>query len=237
MLFFPITFYPLLKTVTVWCTEADFRNGTSRRKAHDDHNVINDTAIIVGISFYILVPDGQNRYCQFLFYHHHIAENTAGCRTRQACPYVCDYFWLSLFFPAFKPTCLPLPCRAMANKSVFRQCAAGGTPVTASHAHMTMTVTGLPSRWQESGAFPLYRCAAPCLFPWRVAPSYPLPFPFRLSVCPKFSCAAFRTASVCHFRCWGKGKDGIRNTNFLSKNLHALSGVVFYRKKFANPTP
>ena len=136
----------------------------------------------MGISFYILVPDGQNRYCQFLFYHHHIAENTAGCRTRQACPYVCDYFWLSLFFPAFKPTCLPLPCRAMANKSVFRQCAAGGTPVTASHAHMTMTVTGLPSRWQESGAFPLYRCAAPCLFPWRVAPSYPLPFPFRLYI-------------------------------------------------------
>lgn len=91
-------------------------------------------------------------------------------------------FLAFLIFPAFKPTCLPLPCRAMANKSVFRQCAAGGTPVTASHAHMTMTVTGLPSRWQESGAFPLYRCAAPCLFPWRVAPSYPLPFPFRLYI-------------------------------------------------------
>ena len=59
-----------------------FQKRHKQRNAHDDHNVINDTAIIVGISFYILVPDGQNRYCQFLFCHHHVAENAAGCRTR-----------------------------------------------------------------------------------------------------------------------------------------------------------
>ena len=195
MLFFPITFYPLLKTVTVWCTEADFRNGTSRRKAHDDHNVINDTAIIVGISFYILVPDGQNRYCQFLFYHHHIAENTAGCRTRQACPYVCDYFWLSLFFPAFKPTCLPLPCRAMANKSVFRQCAAGGTPVTASHAHMTMTVTGLPHGGRKAN-FPLICNTALNPSTWSCTPIHLSLFLFASTYMPPFPCRLQDSISV-----------------------------------------
>lgn len=39
-----------------------------------------------------------------------------------------------------------------------------------------------------------------------------------------------RTASGVIFVAWGKGKDGIRNSNFLSKNLHALSGVVFCLK-------
>ena len=224
MLFFPITFYPLLKTVTVWCTEADFRNGTSRRKAHDDHNVINDTAIIVGISFYILVPDGQNRYCQFLFYHHHIAENTAGCRTRQACPYVCDYFWLSLFFPAFKQVRFP------AMRSRRNTC--NRKPCTHDNDGYRTSVTVAGKR-----CFPPLSLRSPLSFPVARCAIISAPFSFSpLHICLRFH-AAFRTASVCHFRCWGKGKDGIRNTNFLSKNLHALSGVVFYRKKFANPTP
>lgn len=112
-----------------------------------------------GHLFYILVPDGQNRYSQFLFYHYHIAENATGCRTRQFAP-VLGFF----YFPAFKPTCLTFPHRAMAGKPVFRQCTAGGTPATASHAHMTITVAGLPSRWQESGAFP-FVVAPPFIYP------------------------------------------------------------------------
>lgn len=118
----------------------------------------------------------------------------------------------------------------------FRQCAAGGTPVTASHAHMTMTVTGLPSRWQESGAFPLYRCAAPCLFPWRVAPSYPLPFPFRLYIYASVSMPPSGQHQCVIFVAGAKVKTGL-GTQIFVENLHALSGVVFYRKKFANPTP
>ena len=35
-----------------------FQKRHKQRNAHDDYNVTNDTAIIVGISFYILVPDG-----------------------------------------------------------------------------------------------------------------------------------------------------------------------------------
>lgn len=130
-----------------------------------------------------------------------------------------------------RKTSLPsIADKATADNPVLRQCTTGGTSATASHARMTMTVTELPSRRQESTAFPLYCCAALCLFPWRVAPFHPLHFPFRLSMYAYRFHAAFKTASACHFRCWGKGKDGIRNTNFLSKNLHALSGVVFCRK-------
>lgn len=56
-----------------------FQKRHKQRNTHDDHNVTNDTAIIVGISFYIPVPDGQNRYCQFLFYHyHHAADRSRG---------------------------------------------------------------------------------------------------------------------------------------------------------------
>lgn len=62
-------FLPLLKNSTFWCTEADFRKGTSWRKAHDDHNVINDPIITVGISFYVLVPDVKTVIVSFHFYH------------------------------------------------------------------------------------------------------------------------------------------------------------------------
>ena len=120
-------------------------------------------------------------------------------------------------FPVLKPSCPAFANRSNGRQDRFQTNAAGGTPVTASHARMTMTVAGLPSRRQERGAFPL-----------SVAP------PFR------FSCGALRhpthfllflpaSPSVCqcphaaipdgisgHFRCRGKGKDGIRNTNFLA---------------------
>ena len=76
----------------------------------------------------------------------------------------------------------------MADKPVFRQCTAGGTPATASHARMTMAVTGFPSQRQESTAFPLYCCAALCLFPWRVAPFIRPLFLFASPCMPTFPC-------------------------------------------------
>lgn len=82
--------------------------------------------------------------------------------------------------------------------------------------------------------FPPLSLRSPLSFPVARCAIISAPFSFSpLHICLRFH-AAFRTASVCHFRCWGKGKDGIRNTNFLSKNLHALSGVVFYRKILPN---
>ena len=88
------------------------------------------------------------------------------------------------------------------------------TSVTATGKHSFH-----PLLLRRALSLPVARCAIPSA-----------PFSFSpLHVCLRFH-AAFKTASACHFRCWGKGKDGIRNTNFLSKNLHALSGVVFCRK-------
>lgn len=141
-----------------------FQKRHKQRNAHDDYNVTNDTAIIVGISFLYLCRTVKNRFWIFIFIQ------------------------LCKFFPAFKPACLPFPHRAMAGKPAFRQYAVGGTPATVSHARMTMTVAGLPSRWQESTAFPFYCCAALCIFPWRVAPFIRPLFLFASPCMPTFPC-------------------------------------------------
>lgn len=82
---------------------------------------------------------------------------------------------------------LPLP-DGHSGQDRFLTNAAGGTPATASHARMTMTVAGLPSRRQESGFSPLSVAPPFTPFPWRVAPSHTFPpFPFRLSMCMPMS--------------------------------------------------
>ncbi len=82
---------------------------------------------------------------------------------------------------------LPLP-DGHSGQDRFLTNAAGGTPATASHARMTMTVAGLPSRRQESGVSPLSVAPPFTPFPWRVAPSHTFPpFPFRLSMCMPMS--------------------------------------------------
>lgn len=93
-------------------------------------------------------------------------------------------------WPVFQPSCPAVANRSNGRQDHFQTDAAGGTPATASHARMTMTVTGLPSRRQESEAFPfsLVSCAALSIFLWRVAPFHILPpFPFRLSKCMPMS--------------------------------------------------
>ena len=141
-------------------------------------------------------------------------------------------------FPVLKPSCPAFANRSNGRQDRFQTNAAGGTPVTASHARMTMTVAGLPSRRQERGAFPL-----------SVAP----PIRFSVAHCAilyVFSLFLSTSPSVCqcphaaipdgisgHFRCWGKGKDGIRNTNFCRQNLHTSQAVVFHRKNLLNLLP
>ena len=58
-------------------------------------------------------------------------------------------------FPVLKPSCPAFANRGNGGQDRFQTNAAGGTPATASHARMTMTVAGLPSRRQERDAFPL----------------------------------------------------------------------------------
>lgn len=135
-----------------------FQKRHKQRNAHDDHNVTNDTAIIVGISFIYLCRTVKTVIVSFYF----TLSYSRKCHRMQDTA-ICACFGL-FYFPAFKPTCLTFPHRAMAGKPVFWQCTAEGTPATASHAHMTITVAGLPSRWQESGAFP-FVVAPPFIYP------------------------------------------------------------------------
>lgn len=126
-----------------------------------------------------------------------------------------------------RKTSLPsIADKATADNPVLRQCTTGGTPVTASHARMTMTVTGLPHGGRKAN-FPLICSTA--LNPSTSNTSVPFSFP-PLYAYASVSMPPSRTASGVIFVAWGKGKDGIRNSNFLSKNLHALSGVVFCLK-------
>ena len=110
-------------------------------------------------------------------------------------------------FPAPKPPCPAFARRGNGRQDRLGANAAGGTPATASHARMTMTVTGLPSRRQESRASPPARCAIPHIFSFFFPPLQ------EYGQCPH---AAIPDGISGHFRCWGKGKDGIRNTNFLA---------------------
>lgn len=193
-----------------------FQKRHKQRKAHDDHNVTSDTAIVVGTSFICLCRTDKSVLSIFFFSSSFGSRNAAGCRARQAWICTCDYFRLS---------CLPcpqtvLPCFCQTGhgrQDRLKTCAVGRKLATASHARMTMTVAGLLSRRQESGAFPL-SVAPPFELP-RGALRHPLYFPLFLSASPAsmpmFPCAIPDGISG-HFRCRGKGKDGIRNTNFLA---------------------
>lgn len=215
-----------------------FQKRHKQRKAHDDHNVTSDTAIAVGTSFICLCRTDKSVLSIFFFSSSFGSRNAAGCRTRQAWICTCDYFRLS---------CLPcpqivLPCFCQTGhgrQDRLNTCAVGRKLATASHARMTMTVAGLLSRRQESGAFPL-SVAPPIELP-RGALRHPLYIPFSFpplqQVC-RYSHAAIPDGISGHFRCRGKGKDGIRFSKFFSHNLHTSQAqVVFCRKNLQNLLP
>lgn len=88
-----------------------------------------------------------------------------------------------------RKTSLPfIADKATADNPVLRQCTTGGTPVTASHARMTMTVTGLPHGGRKAN-FPFICSTALNPSTWRCTPIPLFPFPFRLSIrMPLFPC-------------------------------------------------
>ena len=124
---------------------------------------------------------------------------------------------------------LPLP-DGHSGQDRFLTNAAGGTPATASHARMTMTVAGFP-------LYPLRRL----LHLSRGALRHPTHFLLFLSASPcvcQCPHAAIPDGISGHFRCRGKGKDGIRNTNFCRQNLHTSQAqAVFHRKNLLNLLP
>ena len=114
-------------------------------------------------------------------------------------------------FPAPKPPYPAFTRRGNGRQDRLEANAAGGTPATASHARMTMTVAGLPSRRQESTASPL--SVAPPFFTFPVAGraishTYSFSFP-PLQVYANVPMPPFQTASVVIFVAGAKVKTGL----------------------------
>ena len=114
-------------------------------------------------------------------------------------------------WPVFQPSCPAVANRSNGRQDHFQTDAAGGTPATASHARMTMTVAGLLSRRQESGAFPL-SVAPPFELP-RGALRHPLCFPLFLPASPAsmpiFPCRHSRRHQWVIFVAGAKVKTGL----------------------------
>ena len=121
----------------------------------------------------MLVLKRSKPFLQSLFHPYTSSRKCHFYRTRQAWICSCDHF--SATMPrVVKPVCL--------------QCTTGGTPVTASHARMTMTVTGLPHGGRKAN-FPFICSTALNPSTWRCTPIPLFPFPFRLSIrMPLFPC-------------------------------------------------
>lgn len=135
----------------------------------------------------------------------------------------------------FKSVCLPLQAKQRHNP-VLRQYTTGGTPVTASHARMTMTVTGLPHGGRKAN-FPLICSAALNPSTWRCTPIPLFSFPFRLSMrMPLFPCRHPGRHQVSFSLLGAKVKTGLGTQIFVEKSPRPFRGSIL-SKKFANPTP
>ena len=184
-----------------------FQKRHKQRKAHDDHNVTSDTVTLPSSWALLLCACAERRRpsCHFFFFRFRCQPEMppdAGHDKRESAPAtipVCHVF------PAPKPPCPAFTRRGNGRQDRLEANAAGGTPATASHARMTMTATGLPSR------FPLPVVPPFPLSPWRVAPSHVLPpFPFRLSKCmTNVPMPPFQTASGVIFVAGAKVKTGL----------------------------
>ena len=130
----------------------------------------------------MLVLNGGDRLIIFPFFRFHWQPEMppdAGHGKRESAPATIS---VRHVFPVLKPSCPAFANRSNGRQDRFQTNAAGGTPTTASHARMTMTVAGLPSRRQERGTSPL-SVAPPFRFPCGALrhPTHFLLFPSRLS--------------------------------------------------------
>ncbi len=140
-------------------------------------------------------------FLQSLFHPYTSSRKCHFYRTRQA--WICSYDHFRLQSPCRKTSLPSIADKATADNPVLRQCTTGGTPVTASHARMTMTVTGLPHGGRKAN-FPLICSTALNPSTWRCTPIHlSLFLSASLCVCLCFH-AAIQDGIRCHFRCMGQ---------------------------------
>lgn len=165
----------------------------------------------------MLVQNGQVRFIHILFL---VFFWQPKCRRMQGTASVNLHLRL---FPAvmYSLSSNRLPCFCQTGhgrQDRLKTCAVGRKLATASHARMTMTVAGLLSRRQESGAFPL-SVAPPFELP-RGALRHPLCFPLFLPASPAsmpiFPCRHSRRHQWVIFVAGAKVKTGLGSANFLA---------------------
>ena len=101
------------------------------------------------------------------FIHIQVAENaTSTGHARRGSVLVTIFGYKA---PCRKTSLPSIADKATADNPVLRQCTTGGTPVTASHARMTMTVTGFPHGGRKAN-FPLSCSTALNPSTWRCTP-------------------------------------------------------------------
>ena len=158
---------------------------------------------------YACTKNCQNRSYNHYFIHIQVAENATSTGHAKRGSVLVTIFGYNA--PCRKTSLPSIADKATADNPVLRQCTTGGTPVTASHARMTMTVAGLLSRRQESGAFPL-SVAPPFELP-RGALRHPLCFPLFLPASPAsmpiFPCRHSRRHQWVIFVAGAKVKTGL----------------------------
>lgn len=142
-------------------------------------------------------------------------------------------------FPVLKPSCHAFAKPGMADKTVWRHVPpAENLQPQAMHAwqwrlqdfcHGGRKAGLSPYPLRRPLNFPVARCA--------ILYASPFSFPPLQQVC-RYSHAAIPDGISGHFRCRGKGKDGIRFSKFFSHNLHTSQAqVVFCRKNLQNLLP
>ena len=177
-----------------------FQKWHKQRKAHDDHNVKVTLPSLWALLLYACAERTSPFYPFpfFVFVWQPEMPPDAGHDGRESAPATIPGCYI---FPVLKPSCPAFARRGNGRQDHLETSAAGRTPATASHACMTMTVAGLPSRRQESDAFPLDPLRRPFHFS---------PFPFRLSsIYADVPMPPFQTASVVIFVAGAKVKTGL----------------------------
>lgn len=150
---------------------------------------------------YACTKNGQNRSYSHYFIHIQVAENATSTGHAKRGSVLVTIFGYNA--PCRKTSLPSIVDKATADNPVLRQCTTGGTPVTASHARMTMTVTGLPHGGRKAN-FPLICSTALNLSTWRCTPIHlSLFLSASLCVCLCFH-AAIQDGIRCHFRCMGQ---------------------------------
>lgn len=221
-----------------------FQKRHKRRKAHDDHNVTSDTALVVGTSFMCLCGTDKSVLSIFFF---HLRLCSRKCRRMQ------DTTSVNLHLRLFPAVRVPCPQTVLPH---FCQTGQWRARPFDDKCRRKNTRDRKPCPHDNDGHGTSVTAAGKRCFPLVVAPPFDFPhgasrhptlFSLFLSASPNVcqcSHAAFPDGISGHFRCWGKGNSGIVRgckvgppCGCPEKSPPSQAQVVFYPANLASPNP